>query len=86
MTRNPIGLLETALQICTAKTNHTRKVSVTVGGLVVYDMMWDGCDGGDCSCGEEDDDCLAKGWEAFAPQAPQPPQPKQPAQSKRRIL
>ncbi len=64
MTRNPIGLLETALQISAAKSN--------------------GCDGGDCSCGEGDD-CLATGWEAFAPQ-PQPPQPKQPAQSKQRIL
>ena len=42
MTRNPIGLLELALQICTAKTN--------------------GCDGGDCSCGEGED-CLASGWE-----------------------
>ena len=77
MTRNPIGLLETALQICTAKTNHTRKVSVTVGGLVVYDMMWDGCDGGDCSCGE-DEDCLASGWEKFVP--PLKPQTEQPAQ------
>lgn len=56
MTRNPIGLLETALQISAAKTN--------------------GCDGGDCSCGESED-CLAKGWEKFVPA-----QPKQPAQPK----
>lgn len=44
-----------------------------------------GCDQGVCSCGEGDE-CLATGWEAFAPQTPQPPQPKQPAQSKQRIL
>ncbi len=56
MTRNPIGLLQIALEIASAKAN--------------------GCDGGDCTCGEGDD-CLAKGWEAF-----QPAQPKQPAQSK----
>ena len=46
MTRTPIGLLELALDICTAKAN--------------------GCDQGDCSCGEGDD-CLAKGWEKFVP-------------------
>ena len=61
MTQNPIGILETALQISTAKAN--------------------GCDGGDCTCGEGDD-CLAKGWEAFA----QPPQPKQPTKPQKPIL
>lgn len=62
MTRNPIGLLELALKISTAKAN--------------------GCGGGDCSCGEWDDDCLAKGWEAFA----QPPQPEQPTKPQKPIL
>ena len=57
MTRNPIGLLELALEISTAKAN--------------------GCDQGDCSCGESDD-CLAKGWEKFVPA-----QPKQPAKNER---
>lgn len=46
MTRNLIGLLETALEIALAKAN--------------------GCDGGDCSCGEGDG-CLAEGWESFLP-------------------
>lgn len=62
MTRNPIGILEIALEISTAKAN--------------------GCDGGDCSCGEGDE-CLATGWEAFLP--PQPAQPEQPAQPKQPI-
>ncbi len=57
MTRNPIGLLETSLQISAAKEN--------------------GCDQGDCSCGEGDD-CLATGWENFVPQPKQPAQSKQP--------
>ncbi len=38
-----------------------------------------GCDQGICSC-NEGDDCLAKGWEAFAPQPAQPEQPAQPKQ------
>lgn len=71
MTRNPIGLLELALEISTAKAN--------------------GCDGGDCCCGEcelplaADDDCLARGWEEFAP-PPQPLQPEQSSRPKQRIL
>ena len=36
-----------------------------------------GCDQGICTCGESED-CLAKGWEKFAPQPTQPEQPAQP--------
>ena len=50
--------------------------------LGICNAKANGCDGGDCSCGEGED-CLATGWEAFAPQTPQPAQP---AQSKQRIL
>ena len=46
MTRNPIGLLELALEISTAKAN--------------------GCDGGNCRCGD-DPACLSNGWELFLP-------------------
>lgn len=36
-----------------------------------------GCDQGICTC-DESEDCLAKGWEKFAPQPAQPKQPKKP--------
>ncbi len=62
----------------------TRPIGLLHIALEISTAKANGCDGGDCSCGEGDD-CLATGWEAFAPQ-PQPPQPKQPAQSKQRIL
>ena len=44
--------------------------------LEIWFAKANGCDQGDCSCGESDD-CLAKGWEKFVPA-----QPKQPAQPK----
>lgn len=43
--------------------------------LEIATAKTNGCDGGDCSCGEGDD-CLARGWEEFAPQPAQPEQPQ----------
>jgi hypothetical protein len=77
MTRNPIGLLELALEISTAKANGCDGGDCVCGECELPLAADDDClGGGDCSCGESED-CLAKGWEKFVPA-----QPKQPAQPK----
>lgn len=55
----------------------TRNLGLLEIALEIASTKANGCDGGDCSC-DEGDECLATGWEAFAPQPPQPEQPTQP--------
>lgn len=79
MTRNTIGLLEIALEIisivwCRMTQN---PIGLLELALEISTAKTNGCDQGDCSCGEGDD-CLATGWENFVPQPKQPAQTKQP--------
>lgn len=79
MTRNTIGLLEIALEIisivCDRMTQNP--IGLLELALEISTAKTNGCDQGDCSCGEGDD-CLATGWENFVPQPKQPAQTKQP--------
>lgn len=59
----------------------TRPIGLLHIALEISAAKANRCVSGDCSCGEGDD-CLAKGWEAFAPQ----PQPEHPTQPQKPIL
>lgn len=78
MTRNTIGLLEIALEIISIACRMTQNpIGLLELALEISTAKTNGCDQGDCSCGEGDD-CLATGWENFVPQPKQPAQTKQP--------